>query len=425
MMGYELVAELPDAAGARVYAEGWQSWSPVGRYDAHADSPHPPNPLAQTMGWRTDKPVPPHGLQAEGLLAVELPSGVVRLWHAPDPTSEVPSLRAAMAGTALLISADGAVVEPPTPGSLDEALRRAGDRFGPGRTAEIAPGWCSWYYHFGDVTADDIVCSVDEAARLELPIETFQIDDGYEAGIGDWLEPSRRFGSVADTVAAIRAAGRRAGIWTAPFLVGERSRLAREHPDWLVGEADAGENWNQRLRVLDVTHPEAAEHLEAVFATFAALGIDYHKLDFMYAGALPGRRREDVTPLAAYREGLRIIRLGAGEGATLVGCGAPLLPSIGLVDAMRVGPDVLGEPGRGADDTRAAINKALQATQARAWMNGRLWVNDPDCLVVRPEIPERETWAAHVTAYGGLVVSSDRLDKLDECGIELTRNAMR
>jgi alpha-galactosidase len=144
----------------------------------------------------------------------------------------------------------------------------------------------------------------------------------------------------------------------------------------------------------------------------------------MYAGALPGRRREDVSPVAAYREGLRIIRRGAGSGATLVGCGAPLLPSIGLVDAMRVGPDVLPEPGRGDNDLRGSLRKAIQVTSARAWMNGRLWVNDPDCLVARAGIPDRETWAAHVTAYGGLVVSSDRLDELDERGLELTRIAL-
>ena len=105
-----------------------------------------------------------------------------------------------------------------------------------------------------------------------------------------------------------------------------------------MGGAGAGENWNQRLHVLDVTHPDAAEHLEGVFACFAALGVDYHKLDFMYAGALPGRRREDIAPLAAYREGLRIIRRGAGKDAILLGCGAPLLPSIGLVDAIEDRP---------------------------------------------------------------------------------------
>jgi len=33
----------------------------------------------------------------------------------------------------------------------------------------------------------------------------------------------------------------------------------------------------------------------------------------------------------------------SGTQAVLLGCGAPLLPRIGLVDAMRVGPDVLPE----------------------------------------------------------------------------------
>jgi hypothetical protein len=74
MARFEPVAELRDAAGARVYAEGWQSWSPVGWYDAHADSPRPDDRLAQTMGWRADKTLPPRGLHAEGLIAVELTS---------------------------------------------------------------------------------------------------------------------------------------------------------------------------------------------------------------------------------------------------------------------------------------------------------------------------------------------------------------
>jgi alpha-galactosidase len=54
-------------------------------------------------------------------------------------------------------------------------------------------------------------------------------------------------------------------------------------------------------------------------------------------------------------------------------------------------------------------------------MNGRLWVNDPDCLVARPEINGREAWAAHLERYGGLRFSSDRLAVLDERGRELTR----
>lgn len=101
-----------------------------------------------------------------------------------------------------------------------------------------------------------------------------QIDDGHQAAPGDWLERSPRFGPLDRLAGRIRAAGRVPGIWTAPFVVGERSRLADEHPDWLVEGVDAGFNWDQRLGVLDVGHPGAAEHLEGVFRTLAAQGFD-------------------------------------------------------------------------------------------------------------------------------------------------------
>jgi hypothetical protein len=62
------------------------------------------------------------------------------------------------------------------------------------------------------------------------------------------------FGSLADTVRAIRDSGRRAGIWLAPFSVGARSDLAQRHPGWLTGPA--GYNWGDDLVGLDLTHPE-------------------------------------------------------------------------------------------------------------------------------------------------------------------------
>jgi len=38
---------------------------------------------------------------------------------------------------------------------------------------------------------------------------------------------------------------------------------------------------------------------------------------------------------------------------------------------------------------------------------------------------KREQWARHVGASGGLVFSSDHLDRLDERGLELTRTLLR
>jgi len=45
--------------------------------------------------------------------------------------------------------------------------------------------------------------------------------------------------------------------------------------------------------------------------------------------------------------------------------------------------------------------------------------------VARPEIAEREAWAAHGEAFGGLAFSGDRLAALDDRGLELTRRVLR
>lgn len=68
---------------------------------------------------------------------------------------------------------------------------------------------------------------------------------------------------------------------------------------------------------------------------------------------------------------------------------------------------------------------ALRASTARAFQHGRLWINDPDCLIVRPEISRRKEWADYLLGSSWLSMSGDRLSGLDETGVELTRAALR
>jgi alpha-galactosidase len=432
-MTFTDVAEIPRAARRLVHEHGWQSWSPTGTYPATATSPRPADPAHRVMGYRPEKRLPVEGFQGEGLLAVApVGGGRVRLWYAPDPTRDVASIRARVVDGRLVVSADGPVretaVEAP---SLDAALAVWADAVtrahGIAPAGSIPPVWCSWYQYLGGVTAGDISENLDAAARLGLPIGVVQVDDGYSDDLGDWLRTSDRFGRSLRAVAAeIRAAGRRPGIWTAPLLVGERSRTRTEHPGWLLEGAGAGWNWGQRLHVLDVTHPDAADHLATVFRTLSEWGFDYFKLDFLYAGALPGRRHQDAAPIAAYRAALELIRDAVGPQATLLGCGAPILPSIGLVDAMRVGPDVAVhyEPRRTGDLSSPSGRGAALTVRARAFLHGRFWVNDPDCLIARPEMERREEWAALVERWGGLRASGDRLAGLDGWGLETTRRLL-
>ena len=81
------------------------------------------------------------------------------------------------------------------------------------------------------------------------------------------------------------------------------------------------------------------------------------------AGAVPGPRHEDVDGVAAYRSGLELVREVVGPDVQLVGCGAPLLPSVGLVDAMRVSPDTFHEGGEdGSTGLRGLMPLAARGT---------------------------------------------------------------
>lgn len=415
-----------------VYEHGWQSWSPTGTYPATATSPRAPSSRSHTGHFRPGKAAPEHGFQGEGLLAVAGDDdGVVRIWSAPDPSREVPSIRARAEEGRLVVSADGEVAEQSYPGGLWTALGAWADdiagRAGLGPVPSLPTVWCSWYQYFLGVTEEDVLENLAAIDELDLDVGVVQIDDGYETEIGDWLDRSPRFPSpLAELADRIRAGGRRAGIWTAPLLVGERSRLATHHPDWLVRGASAGRNWGQDLAALDVTHPDAAAHLQHVFRTFSDWGFDYFKVDFMYAGAVEGVRWEDATGIAAYREALRLIRQAIGPSATLLGCGAPILPSVGLVDAMRVSPDTGPQYEPNGDDLSQPSQLAAVLTgRARAFQHARFWVNDPDCLIARPVVERREEWARHVERFGGLRGSSDRLASLDEWGLETTRRLLR
>jgi alpha-galactosidase len=259
----------------------------------------------------------------------------------------VPTIRAAMHGDRLVVTADGEVRSSTYAGPLGAALEAFGDDLADhldvGPVRELGTGWCSWYCYWTDVREEDVLTNLAAIDQYELRVDTVQLDDGYQTGIGDWLtRRTDRFPSpLSDLAQRVIDTGRTAGIWTAPFLVGAHSEVAREHPEWLVGGADAGSpHWEQDIGVLDVTHPGAAEHLLEVFRTLRAWGFTYHKIDFVYAGAISGRRHADIGTVDAYVEGLRLVREGIGDDAVLLGCGAPILPSIGHVDAMRVSPDI-------------------------------------------------------------------------------------
>ena len=87
---------------------------------------------------------------------------------------------------------------------------------------------------------------------------------------------------------------------------------------------------------------------------------------------------------------------------------------------MRVSPDTFHE---GGEDGSGGL-RGLMPLAARAWQQGRLWVNDPDCVVARPTYSQRERWADSGRRYGGLRSFSDRVAELDEWGLATVRDLL-
>ena len=103
------------------------------------------------------------------------------------------------------------------------------------------------------MTEADVTENLDAIVDADLPVDVIQIDDGWQAEIGDWMEYSDRFASLPDLVTRIRDRGRRAGIWVAPFLVGARSRLFREHPGADLGRIGTVCLWSRHGRNTSAT----------------------------------------------------------------------------------------------------------------------------------------------------------------------------
>lgn len=301
--------------------------------------------------------------------------------------------------------------------------------------SSIPVGWCSWYHYFQEVTELDIRANMSAALALrnEIPLELIQIDDGYESQVGDWFSFSPGFpGGVNGLAKEILDQDMQPGLWLAPFILHRGSKLARDHPDWLLRgrfrqPVNAGFIWNTFTTALDLSHPDALDYAASTVDTAVhEWGFSYLKLDFLYAGALQGSRaNKTLTRAQILRHALAELRDRAGDNTILVGCGCPLGSAIGIADMMRIGPDVAPQwtptylnnqfffrP----EPSMPSARNALQNTVTRAFMHKRWWLNDPDCLLLSGTTDltpdEVQTLATIIAMSGGALLLSDELKNL-------------
>jgi hypothetical protein len=479
--------DLPGpVADWRIYQNGWQSWTPAGvrrandgpfprpnseeyriKHLPHSDAPHSGRPHRDRphrgrlrSEWVTVIAAITEPEESSSPLTEPLPNSAHLLVGFVTGADQLAEIILDADDQSCTLTAvcyiDGISLEPgeslPSErlriatgsdgwGTLEAWAERMGALM-KARIPEKTPtGWCTWYYYFGHNTAQDVYANLGAIRRHHLPLELVLVDDGYQAAIGDWLTPNAdRFTDMAVVATTIRREGRIPGIWTAPFGLAAESQTWASHPDWAI--RDEGDEpvlaWNhlgQPVYALDTTHPDVTEWLHATFRVMRhEWGYDAFKVDFLFAASLRGRRYDPrITRAQALRRGLAIIRDAIGEDAFLLGCGTPLGPAVGLVDSMRIGPDVspTWEPLLDSDLAAPGTANALRNTITRAYTHLRLWVADPDCLLARPRGDgsqlthyEAHTQATVLALTGGMLFDSDRVDKLPPSRLALLRKTL-
>ena len=466
----------PDASSFVFYSNGWQSWAFSGTYNYFEKyrktkldfvqgmmnyNPGTPKPKksasfssdmyalygdihykkAVVLGFLSQKK---HFGSLEGLTHAKYPA--LRMWANGDHTQIDPG-QMMETDWAYFMPVDMNIDEPLAEYYQDVAQEHGiADNF---KDTDVPQGWCSWYEHFEHISEEIILDNLTTAEEIKsaLPLDLIQIDDGYQTKVGDWLTTREVFpNGIKPITQKIKAKGFTPGLWMAPFSISQESEVFKQHPEWILKFENqpvrAGwlPQWGKgQSTALDLTNADAKAYLHHFIKTVVEdWGVEYLKLDFLYSAAVECQYQDPTkTRAEVLRMGLETIREAAGPQTRILGCGCPLGPAIGIVDAMRIGPDVeetwlpqfkgikfIVQDEPSMPSARLAIRNTMQ----RTGMHRRWWINDPDCLLLRPNakltMDEIQSLTTTIGMSGGSMLLSDDMPNLPEDRFRLAQILM-
>ncbi|MBR6072373.1 MAG: alpha-galactosidase [Acholeplasmatales bacterium] len=280
-------------------------------------------------------------------------------------------------------------------------------------------GYTSWYNYYQDINEDIILRDLD---ALDSRFNLFQIDDGFETFVGDWLDVDKKKfpNGLKGIVDKIHNKGYKAGIWLAPFVAEEKSKLYTEHKelfkkDKLGNCIKCGGNWSG-FYVLDIDNEDAKEYIKKCLNYYVDLGFDFFKLDFLYSVSLP--RYYDETRAIVTDKSYKFIR-DILKDKIILGCGALPFASADYFDYLRIGPDVSLEFDdvwfmRKTHRERISTKTTLQNTIYRSIFNRHLFYNDPDVFLLRSEniklsVEQKRALLTINSLFGNVLMTSDNI----------------
>lgn len=313
-------------------------------------------------------------------------------------------------------------------------------------------GWNSWDYYAGSISEKDVKGNIEVIKEKYPQVKSIVIDDGWQQRWGEW-EPNCRFPSgLKGLVNEIKQAGLVPGIWTAPYTMHVYSPFCRYHQDCLVRDKNGNPvsfNFSGGpVVLLDPTHPLVKEYIVGLFKKLKAAGFAYFKIDF--AQYLLEKEAEvfydkSLSRMAVMRKALQIIRKTVGQESYILSGTFPVEVAAGLLDAVRITGDI--------HNFWSHIKMNAWQVASGFWMQGNLYNNDPDFLIVRSKTTSRDkyfnypyqvvpfsergwksgreaneqelkVWATLLLLSGGDIVLSDNLTSLNKSGEDIIKKVL-
>lgn len=306
----------------------------------------------------------------------------------------------------------------------------------PKATAPICNGYTTWYNYYPNINDKIVTQDLEALSSVDAEIDIFQIDDGYQTNVGDWLSVDpKKFPCGMKVVAdKIHKKGMKAGIWLAPFGAQYVSEVAKNHPDWIIRDKKGrpvrcGLNWGG-FYALDIENPEAREYIRHFFDVILNdWGYDLVKLDFLYAAAIVPNHNKTRGQLMC--EAMDFLRECVGD-KQILGCGVPLFPAFGKVDYCRIGAD-MGLKWKSQTFTHrenVSTTHTLCNTIFRRALDGRAFRNDPDVFLLRENnmhctFEQRQIIAKVNKLFGSVLFISDNVDDYKPVQMEVLCETFR
>ncbi len=322
-------------------------------------------------------------------------------------------------------------------------------------------GFMSWY-------AEKYGGALNEKAIIELAKFTkekfgsygydfIQIDDLWQNGSKSngpakdftMVNPTGPYpGGMKPVAEQISEIGLKPGLWILPFAINHKDEILSDRKHLVALKPDGNPyevNWSGTA--LDLTRHDALGYVRKIIGLAVKnWGFSYLKLDGLHIGMATDQtythhdyvednygdvvfKDQNQSNMQAGRAGLKAVREAAGEQTFILGCAVPqnersLAMTVGLVDAMRVGPDNGVHWGKPSE--RTSVVGALRSSAILYFLNGRVWWNDPDAIYARNSSPLNEVrcYAGWVALTGMLNNQTDWSPDYSNERIELLRRTM-